>query len=235
MASEQRGGRFEGVIAHAFTWPIKWFFGALLIYIFLGLMGIAMALLWSHFFWADPVAASEQLLDTETARAYSMTGISELARFTMQWTYWLFFKFTTIYDAMNASLGGSQVNQLDADFFKVFIRGNEKPIFVAMEMNRVFGLRIAYFLDSLPIFGLIHVVAHADGLVERYIRRSCAGRESADLNKLGKMSKLMFFATGITLYLCLPVPLEPFWLIGPLLIVYAVGTRIQWQYYKKYL
>ena len=117
----------------------------------------------------------------------------------------------------------------------MFIENNTKQIYVAMNMNRVFGLRIAYLLSSIPIFALMHGVAHVDGLTERYIRRACAGRESADLNRLGKITKLMFFASGATIYLCLPVAIDPFWFIGPLLVVYTVGTRIQWQFYKKYL
>ena len=161
--------------------------------------------------------------------------LTTLVEFTMRWTYWLFFKFTTIHDATYAYLGGYQVNDVDFMFFKTFIAKNVHQIYVAMNMNRVYGIRIGYFLSSLPLFWLAYVVALTDGLTERYIRRACAGRESADMNKLGKLSKLMFFATGVTLYLCLPVPINPFWLIAPLTVIYAVGTRVQWQFYKKYL
>jgi hypothetical protein len=237
VASNNNQGRFDGHIAHAFTWPLKVFFGGLAIYIGIGLLGIMMALCWSHFVWQNPVEASDALLKAETSRSYSYTlgGISTMAEFTMRWTYWLFFQFTTIHDATYAYLNGYEVNQLDRIFFKVFIQHNVHEIFVAMNMNRVYGLRITYFLTSLPLFVIAQVVAHVDGLTERYIRRACAGRESTDMNRLGKTSKLMFFATGITVYLCLPIPLDPFWLIGPLLVVYVLGTRIQWQFYKKYL
>ena len=47
-------------------------------------------------------------------------------------------------------------------------------------------------------------------------------------------AKLMFFASGVTLYLCLPVAMSPFWVIAPLALVFAVSTRVQWQFYKKY-
>lgn len=78
------------------------------------------------------------------------------------------------------------------------------------------------------------MVSIVDGFTERYIRRASSGRESADLNKLGRLAKLMFFATAISVYLCLPVPLSPFWIVVPMAAIYAVGTRVQWQFYKKY-
>lgn len=241
MASNNRTGPFDGNIAHSFLWPIKWLLSALAIYIFLGLLSIVVVLLWANFVWQNPIDASDILFKTEAARVLSMENLhfgdflTTLVEFTMRWTYWLFFKFTTIHDATYAYLAGYQVNDVDFMFFKTFIAKNVHQIYVAMNMNRVYGIRIGYFLSSLPLFWLVYVVALTDGLTERYIRRACAGRESADMNKLGKLSKLMFFATGVTLYLCLPVPINPFWLIAPLTLIYAVGTRVQWQFYKKYL
>ena len=101
--------------------------------------------------------------------------------------------------------------------------------------DRVYGIRAGIVIASIPLFFLVYFVATVDGLVERYIRRASAGRESADMFKLGRLSKLVFFASGLTFYLCVPISINPYWLVTTLAIVFAVATRIQWQYYKKYL
>ena len=106
--------------------------------------------------------------------------------------------------------------------------------YLAMNVIQVYGIRIGFVLAATPLFFLLYVLAGVDGLTERYIRRACAGRESADLHKIGRLAKLMFFASGVTLYLCLPVAMSPFWVIAPLALVFAVSTRVQWQFYKKY-
>jgi hypothetical protein len=104
-----------------------------------------------------------------------------------------------------------------------------------MNVVQIYGIRIGFVLAAVPLFMLLYVVAGIDGLTERYIRRVCSGRESADIHKIGRLSRLMCFAPGITLYLCLPIAMSPFWVIAPLALTFTVATRVQWQFYKKYL
>jgi integrating conjugative element membrane protein (TIGR03747 family) len=119
-------------------------------------------------------------------------------------------------------------------YLSQFVARNAREIYLAMNVIQVYGIRIGFVLAAIPLFFLLYVLAGVDGLTERYIRRACAGRESADLHKIGRLTKLMFFASGVTLYLCLPVAMSPFWVIAPLTLVFAVSTRVQWQFYKKY-
>jgi tetrahydromethanopterin S-methyltransferase subunit F len=146
----------------------------------------------------------------------------------------LFFKATTIHDAAYAYFTGYQVNDVDQRYLSQFIARNARDIYVAMNIIQVYGIRIGFILASMPLFILLYLIAGIDGMTERYIRRACSGRESADLNKIGRLSKLLFFAGGATLYLCLPMELSPFLIIAPLALVCFMATRVQWQFYKKY-
>jgi integrating conjugative element membrane protein (TIGR03747 family) len=109
-----------------------------------------------------------------------------------------------------------------------------QDIYVAMRAIQVFGVRLAYLLSATPLFVLVYGLATVDGLTERYIRRACAGRESSDAWKLGRLANLGAFALVGSAYLILPVTMRPVLIVLPLALVLAVATRYQWAYYKKY-
>ena len=240
MASE-RNSPYDGNLAHAFLWPIKLLIKVSLFYLGLGLLAMFIAILLTQHYWADPVAASSALLKSEVARvSFLNTNTSNaylptLASIVMNWTYWIFFKLTTIHDAVVAYSSNRQVNELDQLYLGHLIARNGNEIFVCMNVIQVYGIRVAILLSTLPFFLLLNFVSFTDGMTERYIRRACSGRESSDINKIGKMSKLMFFALGTIIYLCVPIDINPFFFIVPMAVIYSVATRFQWKYYKKYL
>ncbi len=240
VASE-RSSAYDGNLAHAFLWPFKWLLKGSLFYIGLGVLSMTIALLLTHYYWESPTETSALLLKIEMERISLLgvnvenTYLSFLAEKVMTFTYWLFFKFTTIHDAVVAYSTGAQVNELDKLYLGQFIARNGNDIYVCMNVIQVYGIRLAILLSTLPLFVLLNLVAFTDGITERYIRRACSGRESSDINKIGKMSKLLFFAMGVTVYLCAPIPLNPFFIIIPMAIIYTVATRWQWKFYKKYL
>lgn len=240
MASRNTGF-YDSNVAVAFLWPLKWLFGALLLYVMLGLIALTAAFLFAKYQWADPVQAADVLFQSEFSRVKELvqpgshvSGLATLTELTQQWTYWLFFKATSLHEATYAYLSGYPVNEVDRMYLSQFVARNVREIYLAMNIIQVYGIRIGFVLASIPLFFLLYVLAGVDGLTERYIRRACAGRESADIHKIGRLSKLMFFASGVTLYLCLPVAMSPFWIIAPLAFVFAIATRVQWQFYKKY-
>jgi integrating conjugative element membrane protein (TIGR03747 family) len=233
---------YENNVAASFLWPLKWAFGALLLYVLLGLIALVVAFVFASYVWTDPIQASDALFQAEASRIASLVesgnhidGVATLTRFAQKMSYWLFFKATTLHDAAYAYFAGYRVNRVDRLYLGQFIARNAREIYVAMNVIQVYGIRIGFVLASIPLLALLYLVAAIDGFTERYIRRACSGRESSDLNKIGRMAKMMFFAIAITLYLCLPVVMDPFWIIGPLALIFAVATRIQWQFYKKYL
>jgi len=237
----RNSGLYDSNVAVAFLWPLKWLFGTLLLYVMLGLIALTAAFLFAKYQWPDPVQAADALFQSETARVKELVrrgshaaGLSTLTELAQQWTYWLFFKATSLHEATYAYFSGYQVNEVDRMYLSQFVARNAREIYLAMNVIQVYGIRIGFVLAATPLFFLLYVLAGVDGLTERYIRRACAGRESADLHKIGRLTKLMFFASGVTLYLCLPVAMSPFWVIAPLTLVFAVSTRVQWQFYKKY-
>ena len=240
MASRS-SGLYDGNVAVAFLWPLQWLFGTLMLYILLGLIALVMAFLFAKYQWADPVQAADALFQAESARVKALVhpgsyvgGLATITAQTQEWTYWLFFKATSLHEATYAYFAGYRVNEIDRLYLSQFVARNAREIYVAMNVIQIYGIRIGFVLASLPLFFLLYVVSSVDGLTERYIRRACSGRESADIHKIGRLSKLMFFASGVTLYLCLPIAMSPFWMITPLALVFTVATRVQWQFYKKY-
>lgn len=239
MASS-RNGIYDTNLAVAFLWPFKTLMWTIFIYALLGCGAIILGLFFAQYYWVDAVEATDQLFQSEVYRvqALSMNGtkhLADLTGFTSRWTYWLFFQATTIHDATYAYFNHLEVNKIDQIYLREFVARNSREIYVAMNIIQVYGIRAGIIIASIPLFLLVYMLATVDGLVERYIRRACAGRESADMFKLGRLSKLIFFASGITFYLCVPMSINPYWIVTTLALVFAVATRIQWQYYKKYL
>jgi hypothetical protein len=238
--ASSRNGVLDANLAVAFLWPFTTLMWSLFIYVFLGLGAILLALFFAQYYWVNPVEASDLLFKAEIARVHAVSAsgsyrLMALTDFTSQWTYWLFFQATTLHEAMYAYFNHLPVSQVDRIYLREFVGRNAREIYIAMNIIQVYGIRIGMLVAFIPLFILVYVLASVDGLTERYIRRACAGRESADMNKIGKMTRLMFFASGITFYLCVPIAMNPFGLVGILTTALAVGTRMQWQYYKKYL
>lgn len=235
-----RNSVYDTNLAVAFLWPFKTAVWSIFIYALLGCGAMMLGLIFAQYFWHDPIQSSDLFYQAEVARAQALSAsgtrhLLGLTEFTQRWTYWLFFQATTLHDAMYAHFNHEQVNQVDQLYLSQFVARNSREIYISMNVIQVYGIRAGMLIAAIPLFILVYFIATVDGLTERYIRRACAGRESADMNKIGRMGKLLFFAGGITFYLCTPISMNPYWIIGPMALAFAVGTRIQWQFYKKYL
>jgi hypothetical protein len=82
---------------------------------------------------------------------------------------------------------------------------------------------------------LIYLVAAADGLTQRAIRRACGGRESASLYHRAKHLQVAGLGIGVLTMLISPAAFN--WLLVGIPVAAFVGilTRLQWAYYKKHL
>lgn len=239
MGSKREG--YDTNLSVSFLWPFKTAIWLIVIFLSLAFLNIVFALFFDVYVWDQPVISSQMLLDSEIKRinAISEAGtvnLSLLTEFTQRWTYWLFFQATTIHDSVYAYLYQlDQVNEVDQMYLSKVVGRYLDEIYVVMNTIQIFGIRIGLFIASIPLFILVYLTAMSDGLTERYIRRACAGRESSDLFKIGRLSKLGFFSTGMTIYFCVPINISSHWIIMILVLVMAVATRVQWQYFKKYL
>ena len=85
---------------------------------------------------------------------------------------------------------------------------NREAIEVAMLGTQLLGVRVATLTLMLPLLVLIYVVAAADGLTQRAIRRASAGRESASLYHRAKHLQVVVAGTATLALLVWPAPVD---------------------------
>lgn len=112
---------------------------------------------------------------------------------------------------------------------------HREEIETAMLGTQLLGVRVAILARFGPLLLILYAVGAADGLVQRAIRRSCGGRESASLYHRAKYLQLAILGLGGITLLLYPVPLRwHLWVtLGGLLL--SVLASAQWTYYKKHM
>lgn len=108
-------------------------------------------------------------------------------------------------------------------------------VLAAMQMTRVFTVRLAILVLSLPVFALFAWVALVDGLVLRDLRRWGGGRESSFVYHYARKASLPLFLSAWVLYLVSPVSLHPSWILLPFALAFALAVRVTASTFKKYL
>jgi hypothetical protein len=86
-----------------------------------------------------------------------------------------------------------------------------------------------------PLLMLVYLVAAADGLTQRAIRRACGGRESASIYHRAKHLQVMLLVMGGVLVLIHPVSIDPRLAGVPVALLTGLLARLQWACYKKHL
>lgn len=109
-------------------------------------------------------------------------------------------------------------------------------VIASMDAVRLLGIRAMLLFLAAPIFGLLTALAFIDGLVARYVRRECAGHESATRHTRA-MQGLRYGLIPLLSFMWLVVPFKlPF---ATLFLPLAVGTAfliwVATKYFKKYL
>lgn len=100
----------------------------------------------------------------------------------------------------------------------------------------LYAAKLGVVLSLLPLFALWLLAFAVDGFVQRYIRRACAGRESATIYHRAKLYGFkMLPPMAAVIFLCAPTPLHPAAVFLPAALFSAVLVRLQATYYKKYL
>lgn len=218
--------------------PLKWFFGAL--FLFLALILAAWTIDWVFVFkvWPDGLERLQGLLDEDLARAAwlwdSYGEFPHFATATANFLYAMLFKMTGIHDMGARFADGAALPIPDTIVRNTYI-ANFEAIQVAMVGTQLFGIRLATLLMGAPLLALVYFVALTDGLVQRAVRRAGGGRESASLYHRAKHFQVMLLTTCGAVSLLLPLSIDPRWLWGPGFVVFAILARLQWAYYKKHL
>lgn len=109
-------------------------------------------------------------------------------------------------------------------------------ILVTMDAVQLLGIRAMLLFLAAPIFLLLMGIAVTDGLVARYVRRQCAGNESATRHTRA-MQMLRYGLVPLVAFVWLVAPIRmPFAaLFLPLAATAAVLIWVAAKYFKKYL
>lgn len=109
-------------------------------------------------------------------------------------------------------------------------------IIAAIYSTVLFAAKLGVILSLIPLLLLWLAAFAVDGLVQRYIRRVSAGRESATVYHRAKLyGTKMLPPLAAVLFLCSPVAFHPGLVFLPAALLSAVLVRVQATYYKKYL
>jgi hypothetical protein len=148
--------------------------------------------------------------------------------------YGLVFEATGIHDMGLRFADGAALSIPDTVVRRSYL-ANRGAIETAMIGTQLLGVRFAILLRFLPLVLLLYMVGTVDGLVERAIRRSCGGRESASLYHRAKYLQMAVVGLGGVIVLVWPGTIAWLWVAGAMAGTSAMLARAQWAYYKKHL
>jgi integrating conjugative element membrane protein (TIGR03747 family) len=238
--------RDEGLAAHdVFLWPLKLVFYAWLTLALMALAAMGMEVVLAKQVWGEVagLAQASETLSRDLALTHDLrpdAPLTGLARTCARAVYGFFFQLIPIERWMtNAALLPAQpdVTYYGGDIIarKDFVYPLQDEIYLAMLRGQIFGVRLAILMGAAPLFLLVWALGLVDGLTQRHIRRSCAGRESSSMYHRAKFFQFAGLALGAMVYLMWPVSIRPEWIVLPLALLTGVLARVQWTYLKKYL
>ncbi len=228
----------EGVVAGALMAPLKLAFVLLL-----GLVGIvvvAWIVDWIFVFkvWPEGVGRLKGILAADLARGIELAewqgAVPKAVTGTANFLYGLVFGVTGIHDMGLRFAHGTALSIPDTIVRNSYL-ANTEAIEVSMIGTQLLGVRLATLGMMVPILILIYLVAAADGLTQRAIRRACGGRESASLYHRAKHLQVMLVVMGGALVLIQPVSIDPRLIGVPVALLVGILARLQWACYKKHL
>jgi len=208
-----------------------------------GLMGIVVAAWivdWVFVFkvWPEGVGRLKSILAADLACAIELAewqgGMPSVVTRTANFLYGLVFGVTGIHDMGLRFAQGAALSIPDTIVRTAYLAKRE-PIEVAMIGTQLLGVRLATLAMMMPLLVLVYLVAAADGLTQRAIRRACGGRESASLYHRAKHLQVMLVAMGGVLVLIQPVSIDPRLIGVPVAFLVSILARLQWACYKKHL
>jgi integrating conjugative element membrane protein (TIGR03747 family) len=228
----------EGVVAGALLAPLK--LGFLLLLSLVGIVVVAWIVDWTFVFkvWPEGVGRLKGILAADLARGIELAewqgGVPGAVTGAANFVYGLVFGVTGIHDMGLRFAEGAALSIPDTIVRNSYL-ANIEAIEVAMIGTQLLGVRLATLGMMAPLLVLVYLVAAADGLTQRAIRRACGGRESASLYHRAKHLQVMLLAMGGVLVLIQPVSIDPRLIGVPVALLVGILARLQWACYKKHL
>ena len=228
----------EGVVVGALLAPLK--LGFVLLLGVAGIVVVAWIVDWTFVFkvWPDGVERLKSTMAADLARALELAEwqgeVPSVVTGTANFLYGLVFGVTGIHDMGLRFAAGAALSIPDTIVRNSYL-ANIEAIEVAMIGTQLLGVRLATLGMMVPLLVLVYLVAAADGLTQRAIRRACGGRESASLYHRAKHLQVMLVAMGGVLVLIQPVSIDPRLVGEPVALLVGLLARLQWACYKKHL
>jgi integrating conjugative element membrane protein (TIGR03747 family) len=231
MAVKKRDGNADGV--KSFFWVIDLAIHASLWLLLASMLAVVADLAAAHLLWRDdPVGGIQQIL----GYYLNETSDPELAARAADSVYWCWFGWTGIDASARAWEAGVLPSQGLSSFLRpAFSGATRETLVVAMYGIKLFGVRIAMLVMTIPQFALAIAVAVVDGLVARHVRRAQGGHESATRYHHAKRF-LTFGLIPLTAVVWLVAPVRlPVWLLfWPVSIMIVIAVWNMAKYFKKY-
>ena len=228
----------EGVVAGVLLAPLK--IGFVLILGLVGIVVVAWIVDWVFVFkvWPEGVERLKSTLATDLARGIELAewqgGVPGAVTGTANYMYGLVFGMTGVHDMGLRFAQGAALSIPDTIVRNSYL-ANIDAIEVAMIGTQLLGVRLATLGMMVPLLVLVYLVAAADGLTQRAIRRACGGRESASLYHRAKHLQVMLLVMSGVLVLIQPVSIDPRLVGVPVAFLVGILARLQWACYKKHL
>jgi integrating conjugative element membrane protein (TIGR03747 family) len=228
----------EGVVAGALLAPLK--LGCLLMLTLVGILVVAWIVDWTFVFkvWPEGVGRLKGILTADLARGIELAewqnGVSKAVAGTANFLYGLVFGVTGIHDMGLRFAQGAALSIPDTIVRNSYL-ANIDAIEVAMIGTQLLGVRLVPLAMMAPLLMLVYLVAAADGLTQRAIRRASGGRESASLYHRAKHLQVMLLVMSGVLVLIQPVSIDPRLVGVPVALFAGMLARLQWACYKKHL
>jgi len=228
----------ESGIAGALLAPLKFAFGLLLT--FVGITLAAWIVDWIFVFkvWPEGIDRLRSILAADLARGRDLAAwqgaVPDAVAGTANFLYALVFRITGVHDMGMRFAEGTALSIPDTIVRNTYV-ANIESIEVAMIGTQLLGVRLATLAMLTPILVLIYIVAGADGLTQRAIRRASGGRESASLYHRAKHLQVVLVVTAGALSLIQPASIDPRLIWVPSALLVGILARFQWAFYKKHL
>jgi integrating conjugative element membrane protein (TIGR03747 family) len=223
-------GGFQESIAYPVLWPLRYAVIWSLLLLNLALIALSLNLLFAKQVW--PAGTALAHLEALLSQSASVSPNLALTDAFAEGVYWLFFGVTGIHDQVLGIRDTALLRPLGSASLLASMR---EELSVAMLAAKLFGTRLATAVSALPLFLLAFTAFTLDGLAERLIRKACGGRESATLYHLAKHSHFALLPVLLAIYLCVPVHIDPLWIVMPAILVSGSLLRLQAKYFKKHV
>ncbi|PMS32703.1 DUF4400 domain-containing protein [Trinickia symbiotica] len=231
MSASRRDSNADGV--KSFFWIVDLAIHALLWLLLASFLSVLADVGAAHFIWRDdPVGSIEALV-----RYYlGETTDPELARHAADLAYRSWFGWTGVDASARAWQAGTMPTQgLGSMLRPAFSGSTREALIVAMYGIKLFGIRFAMLMMTIPQFVLAIAVAFTDGLVARHVRRAQGGHESATRYHHAKhLLKFGVMPLGAIIWLVAPVQLPIYLHFWPVSMMTVIAIWNMTKYFKKY-